>query len=164
MLGDRYRLATPLRTSMKRLGESIQNRVSLGVQEGGPTSSPIVTPFYMGLRRALARSFPDLDSVQGTEVAFVLRIDGDISYWNKSGPGYLRLYKKRKEVTLDLFMPRSAWEGVTGPQIEAFLKDIIRQGFEMVIARLKKEKILKDETEYRRRVSEILSTPLTQAL
>ncbi|MFI0848631.1 hypothetical protein [Mesorhizobium sp. IMUNJ 23232] len=135
----------------------------MGVQEGGPTSRGIIEPYWMGLRRRLARSFPDWDSVQGLEVGFVLRIDGDISYWNKSGPDNVRFYKKQKEITLDLFMPRSAWDGAEGAQIESFLKDVTRRGFELVISRLRKENILTDEVEYRRRIDEALKGSLIQA-
>lgn len=94
----------------------------------------------MALRKLLEKNCVGPYCKDIDEFAFVLRIDGDIWYWNFSGCEKLRLSKKHKYITVDVGVPKCRWQGRTANEIRTYLADCVRQGLDMMVARLKKDK------------------------
>jgi hypothetical protein len=85
----------------------------------------------------------------------VLRVDGEISYWEFEGCEKLRLCKKNRYITIDVGMPRSRWEGINPVDIRKYLIYQLRNALELMLKRFKKEKYTVNDTELRAYFSKV---------
>src|SRR5690242_3405491 len=92
------------------MNDGIKAYISFGVQAGDKESNTVVAPLYMRLRKLLEEKCSRGYGEELKELAFVLRIDGTIWHWEKSGCDNLRA-KKNGEATIDIFMPLDVWKG-----------------------------------------------------
>lgn len=76
-------------------------------------------------------------------VAF--RVDGDIWYFEFEGFEKLRLSKKNRYISIDVFIPRDKWENIEEKIIKTYVITNLRKALELSINRLKKEKYTVDE-------------------
>jgi hypothetical protein len=95
--------------------------VSFGVQAGDKSADAAVSPHYLALRQLLARTCVGPYSELIREFRLVLRIDGSIWHWEKTGPEGARIQKKSGYATVDIYMPKSAWDGKDPSSIREFL-------------------------------------------
>jgi hypothetical protein len=112
-----------------------QSYISLGVQAGDEKADNIIKPFYMRLRKLFLDKCSRGYGEKLKELAFVLRIDGAIWHWEKSGCDNLRV-KKSGEATIDIYMPIEIWTQSNNKLIQQFLLDEIKNGFSLMIERL----------------------------
>jgi hypothetical protein len=112
-----------------------QSYISLGVQAGDEKADVIIKPFYIKLRKLLSEKCSRGYGEKFKELAFVLRIDGTIWHWEKSGCDNLRV-KKSGEATIDIFMPIDIWTQANNSLIQQFLFEEIKKGFSLMIERL----------------------------
>ncbi len=94
---------------------------------------------------------------------FVLRIDGDICYWNRSGFGYVYVRPAMGYATADIFVPREVWEPRDGRQIRAYLATNLRGAMVVILDRMEKKKIAVDRTRLLANVDSALQGFLTSS-
>jgi hypothetical protein len=90
------------------------------------------------------------------ELEFVFRVDGDLSAWHFEGCERLRINRKGRYITVDIGVPESRWQVEDEAQLRTYLADCVRQGAELMIAKLEKEKMDVDSKRLRRDLDAIL--------
>jgi len=118
--------------------------ITLGAQTGGVSASDATRPHFLQLRKLLRERCPGPYSPTNDEFAIVLRIDGDISYWNFEGCQKLRISRKGRYVTIDVGVPRHRWEGVSPIAIRHYLAESCREAMRQMIQKLQNERIAVD--------------------
>ena len=126
-----------LKTSDKRT-------VTVGVQTGDPLSSQTTDPHISPLRKLLRAHCVGPYSAEVDEFSLVVRVDGDIWHWEQEGCDRMRRSKKERYITIDIYVPRHRWQGVSGPEIRAYLAACVEDAFQRMIAKLKKDKVAVD--------------------
>lgn len=115
--------------------------VTLGVQTGDLPSGEATQPHYFPLRRLLAELCRGPYSPDVNEFALILRIDGDIYHWEQEGCDRMRRSKKDRYITIDIYVPRHRWEGVSGIEIRRYLATCVEDAFRRMIGKLQKDKV-----------------------
>ncbi len=115
--------------------------ITFGVQAGDPAANAIVQSHYMRLREALREHCRGDYSETIKEFGFVLRIDGEILRWQKTGCDHLRVSPKRGYATVDIFMPIDVWEDHRPSRIPSFLRQHVEEGFAQIMERIASKKI-----------------------
>lgn len=123
------------------------SRVSLGVQAGDPEADAAVKPHYMDLRTRLGSRCHGNYGAGFNELGIVLRIDGRIWHWEKSGCANLRVTKKG-DVSIDIFMPKTVWHKTGSRGIRDFLAVEALNAAQMTIGRLKQKKLAFKASEF----------------
>lgn len=126
------------------MSEEIISYFSVGVQAGDSDANQVVAPLYLSLRRSLSENCQRGYGEKLKEIAFVLRIDGKIWHWEKSGCENLKI-KKAGLASIDIFMPITVWQNRTPKEIMLFIKNEITIGFFLILEKLKARKIEFDE-------------------
>lgn len=114
--------------------------VTLGVQSGDIPSAEATKPHYLPLRRLLAEHCQGPYSPDVDEFSLILRIDGDIYHWEQEGCDRMRRSKKERYITIDIYVPRSRWEGVSGIEIRKYLAACVEDAFRKMIDKLQRDK------------------------
>jgi len=114
--------------------------VTLGVQSGDIPSDDATKPHYMALRKLLKELCRGPYSPEVDEFSLVLRIDGDIWHWEQDGCDRLRRSRKRRYITIDIYVPRQRWEGVSGIEIRRFLAACTEEALRKMIDKLQRDK------------------------
>ena len=118
--------------------------VIVGVQAGDLPSDQATNP-HLSLMRKLLQTHcrgpysPDVD-----EFSLVVRVDGDIWHWEQEGCDRMRRSKKDRYITIDIYVPRHRWQGVSGMEIRGYLAACVEDAFQRMIAKLKKDKVAMD--------------------
>ncbi|MBA9025750.1 hypothetical protein [Peribacillus huizhouensis] len=121
--------------------------ITFGADIGGPNAGKVISPHLQELRNLLYKYCDNIYCVEMDSIDPVLRVDGEISYWEFEGCEKLRLSKKNRYITIDVGMPRSRWEGVDPVDIRKYLINQLRIALELMLKRLKKEKYTVNDTE-----------------
>ena len=121
--------------------------ITFGAEVGGPKADKAVGPHLMELRKLLYRFCDKIYCEEIDEIAPILRVDGDLAYWEFEGCEKLRLSKKYRYITIDVGMPRSRWEGNNAKDIRNYLIDNLKKALELMVKRLVKEKYKVKEHE-----------------
>ncbi|PUB09977.1 hypothetical protein [Paenisporosarcina sp. OV554] len=114
--------------------------ITFGAQLGDPKADKAVGPHLMELCKLLYRFCDKIYCEEIDEIAPILRVDGELWYWEFEGCEKLRLSKKYRYITIDVGMPRSRWEGINGIDIRNYLIENLKLALELMVKRLKKEK------------------------
>lgn len=117
--------------------QSNETYITFGVQAGDKQGNDIVSPFYLKLRKNLAEKCSNGYGNGLKELAFILRIDGALWHWDKSGCSNLRANKKG-EASVDIYMPVDIWKPGDKERIKHFLITETKNGFYMMIDKLTK--------------------------
>ena len=118
--------------------------ITLGVQSGGVQAGETMEPHFFPLRKLLQTHCLGPFSPEVDEFSLILRIDGDLGYWNQEGCDRMRRSKKERYITIDIYVPRSRWEGVSGLEIRTYLATCVEDAFRRMIAKLQKDKVAVD--------------------
>jgi hypothetical protein len=86
--------------------------ITFGLEMGGVKAAEAVQPHLIELRRLLKKYCNKQYTNELDEIAPILRVDGDLWFFEFEGCEKLRLSKKYRYITIDIGMPRSKWEGV----------------------------------------------------
>ena len=118
--------------------------ILVGVQSGDVPSSRATDPHISPLRKLLKAHClgpysPDVD-----EFSLVIRVDGDIWHWEQEGCDRMRRRKKDRYITIDIYVPRSRWEGVPGIEIRKYLAACVEDAFQRMIGKLRRDKVVVD--------------------
>jgi hypothetical protein len=119
--------------------------ITFGSQMGDTKVAEIVQPLLIELRKLLKTHCNDTYSQDIHEFAPIARIDGEIWAWNFEGCQKLRVNRKEKYITVDVGVPRWAWENKTENEIKTYLFNGLKEAINLMLSKLKKEKIEVDE-------------------
>ena len=102
---------------------TMMTTISVSAQFGGLDAGEVGLPHFRALKSALkGRSF---EGFPFPELAFILRVDGQISTYDLSGAGYVELDKKRRYVSVDIGVARSDWMGRGPSEVAVFIAGAI---------------------------------------
>lgn len=121
--------------------------ITFGADIGDASAGKAVSPHLFELRKLIYRFCDKIYCEEIDEIAPILRVDGDLAYWEFEGCEKLRLSKKHRYITIDIGMPRSRWEGNNAKDIRNYLFDNLKEALELMVKRLKKEKFKVDDNE-----------------
>ena len=118
--------------------------IRVGGDIGGVAADRATDPHISPLRKVLQTHClgpysPDVD-----QFSLVLRVDGDIAYWEQEGCDRMRRRKKDRYITIDIYVPRSRWEGVPGIEIRKYLAACVEDAFQRMIDKLRRDKVVVD--------------------
>lgn len=116
--------------------------VIVGVQAGDVPASRATDPHIRPLRKLLQAHCRGPYSPEVDELSLVIRIDGDIDHWEKEGCDRMRRSKKERYITIDIYVPRSRWEGVSGIEIRKYLAACVEDAFQKMISKLQRDKVV----------------------
>lgn len=119
--------------------------ITFGSQMGDQKVAEIVQPLLIELRRLLKIYCNNNYSKEIKEFAPIARIDGDIWSWNFEGCQKMRLSRKEKYITVDVGVPRQRWENKSETEIKVYLFNGLREAVNLMLIKLKKEKIHVEE-------------------
>jgi len=123
---------------------SDKDTILVGVQAGDVTSSRATDPHIRPLRNLLEAHCVGPYSPDVDEFSLVFRVDGDIWHWEQEGCDRMRRSKKKRYITIDIYVPRSRWEGVRGIEIRKYLSACVEDAFQRMIGKLRKDKVAVD--------------------
>ena len=115
--------------------------ITLGVQAGDPDAGNATEPYFMPLRKLLAKCCVGPYSKDIDEFAFVLRIDGRFSHWNFEGCEELAVNRRERYITVDIGVPESRWKNQAGESIAKYLLDCVAEGLRLMVETLQKVKL-----------------------
>jgi len=109
--------------------------VTLGAQMGGNDAFEATHATILSLRRILAHRCRSLYSESIKEIALVLRIDGKLDSWGKSGVEAVFLRQKAGYATADIYVPREAWANDDPRVFRVFLASMVQEAVAKVVER-----------------------------
>jgi hypothetical protein len=118
--------------------------VIVGVQTGDVPSDRATDPHIRPLRKLLQAHCRGPYSPDVDEFSLVIRIDGDIYHWEQEGCDRMRRSKKERYITIDIYVPRARWEGVSGIEIRKYLAACVEDAFRRMIGKLQRDKVSVD--------------------
>jgi hypothetical protein len=119
--------------------------ITFPAQMGDEKSAAVVGPHLVELRKLLDKYCVGPYTSAVDEFAPIVRVDGDIAYWQFEGCQKLRWSKKGRYITIDIGVPRSRWEGVPPIELKKYLIQNLKDAIKLMVNRLKKEKADVDE-------------------
>lgn len=114
--------------------------VTVGVQSGDVPSDRATDPHIRPMRYLLQAFCRGPYSTEVDEFSLVIRVDGDISHWEQEGCDRMRRSRKERYITIDIYVPRPRWEGVSGLQIRQYLIACVEDAFRRMIDKLRRDK------------------------
>jgi len=118
--------------------------VIVGVQAGDVPSDRATDPHIRPMRQLLQAHCRGPYSPDVDEFSLVIRIDGDIDHWEQEGCDRMRRSKKERYITIDIYVPRARWEGVSGIEIRQYLAACVEDAFRRMIGKLQHDKVSVD--------------------
>lgn len=115
--------------------------ITVGADVGGPDAHEATNECILELRKLLRRGCPGPYSSVIKEFAIVLRVDGSVKAWNKTGIDFFALKRKNSCATIDIFVPRTVWLDQGLRAFRQFLAEQMRCAIEEILRHVKKRKI-----------------------
>ena len=102
---------------------SVESRepITLGADVGGKDAYSATHGHILALRKLLRQECRGPYSEIIKEFALVLRIDGSVQAWGKTGVEDVAMQKKNTFATADIFVPREVWSTNDAPNLRRFL-------------------------------------------
>jgi hypothetical protein len=113
--------------------------VSLGADVGGKDAHAATHQHILALRQLLRARCVGPYGGSIKEFALVLRVDGAVQAWGKSGVENLAFQQRNTCATADVFVPADVWAGGDGGQIRRFLATEVKNAMTRIVG-LAKEK------------------------
>lgn len=114
--------------------------ISIGVQSDGPKDGGIgriKADLYKALKTSCISTFCNAID----EYAPVIRVDGSIHNFEEEKITRLRFAKKQRYITADIQVPESVWKPKTKNAIREYIASKTKECIELIVVRLKKEKL-----------------------
>jgi hypothetical protein len=115
--------------------------VTLGADVGGKDAHGATHEHVLSLRRLLQRKCVGPYGATVKEFALVLRIDGSVQAWGKSGADNAAFQRKGTVATADIFIPLSAWSGRDAATIRQVLAAGVVDAIETLAELSERQKI-----------------------
>ena len=116
--------------------------VTFGAQMGDPRCSAVMTPPWMALKQILRERCEGPYCEEVNEFALVLRVDGDISYWEQEGCDRMRRSRTEHYITIDIYVPKSRWQNQSDWAIRCYLMDCVDEAFRQMVGKLERDKVV----------------------
>lgn len=100
--------------------------ITLGADVGGKDAHAATHHEILELRNLLKRGCRGPYSQTIKEFALVLRIDGSVQAWGKSGIEGVKIHKTNSFATADIFVPRDVWANDGAHAFRHFLGSEVR--------------------------------------
>jgi len=110
----------------------IREFITLGADVGGEDAHAATHEHILLLRSLLSRECKKIYSKTIKEIALVLRIDGSVQSWGKSGVQNVVFSNRGKIVTADIFMPREIWSANDSLRLRDFLLSEVRNAVSLI--------------------------------
>jgi hypothetical protein len=119
--------------------------ITLAAQMGDANADSVVDPHLMDLRKLLEKycNYPYAEGIN--EFSLILRVDGDIGFWEFEGLQKLRLMRKLRYITVDIGVPRRKWGNVSPQSLRQYLLANAKLALESFVKKLKTEQIRIDD-------------------
>jgi len=124
------------------------SKIDFSAQFGGSKSAEIALPYFRSLKKACSGLV--LNNFPLPELAFILRVDGDIHKFEFSGIAYPKLDNKKKYVSFDIGISTKDI-----PIIEDFLKRVLINSTAYIAAFLQAKKYDIDITNLELTINEL---------
>jgi hypothetical protein len=115
--------------------------VTLGAQVGGRDADAATLDHLMDLRVLLAQECRGPYGQSLSEIALVLRVDGSVQSWSRSDVSNVRIQRKARYATADIFMPSEIWKTGGTLGIREFMLSGATTAIEAILQRAKKQKL-----------------------
>ena len=115
--------------------------VTMGAQVGDVPAGIATEPHREALYKLLNKYCRGPYSPDVDEFSLILRIDGEFSYWEQEGCDRMRRSKKGRYITIDIYVPRERWEGVSGINIRRYLAACTEDALRKMIGKLQRDKV-----------------------
>ena len=115
--------------------------ITLGAQVGGPDASAVTRNHIMNFRILLANECNGSHGESLSEIALILRIDGSVQSWDRNDVSNVRIQKKARYATADIFMPTAIWKGGNSWEIREFILSGAKVGVETILEKARKAKL-----------------------
>lgn len=115
--------------------------MTLGADVGGRDAAVATHDHILALRKLLQQECQGPYSDVIKEFALVLRIDGSVQRWGKSGVDNVRLFQKAEYATADVFVPSNVWEKQDVTELRQFLAFGVRSAVADIAQRAAKKKV-----------------------
>jgi hypothetical protein len=103
--------------------EAMTTTIDVSAQFGGRDASQAVLPHFRALKSALkGKSFGGFPF---PELAFILRVDGEVNAYRQSGAGNIEFDKKGGYVSVDIGITRAEWADRGPADLSAFVAKAI---------------------------------------
>ena len=109
--------------------------VTLGADVGGKDAHAATKGDVLALRRCLKAACSGIFGTAFDEFALVLRIDGSVQAWNRRGVDNVRLQRKLRYATADIFVPRSSWSGESAESFRSCIADGVTAAIGEIVSR-----------------------------
>ncbi|MFM9433402.1 hypothetical protein ACFDR9_000439 [Janthinobacterium sp. CG_23.3] len=113
-----------------------QSYVDMGMQAGDKAAHQALAPLHRSINRALSAKCSRGYGKKLKDLGFVLRVDGEIGYWEKVGCDNVA-GRRAGTATVDIFMSNETWQGVSTDELKRFLSKHLREGFVLMLDKLK---------------------------
>ena len=103
-----------------------RDAITLGADVGGKDAHAFTHEHILALRKLLQQECQGPYSRTVKEFAIILRIDGSVQSWSRSGTESVALQGRSTYATADIFVPKEAWSGVNSSSFRRFLAAEVR--------------------------------------
>ena len=114
--------------------------ITLGVDAGGKDADDATRQHYMNLRRLLAAECTGPYGLAFDEIALVLRIDGSVQSWKKRGVENVRLQRKSRYATADVFVSADVWRNQSAHVLKEYIATEVASAVRAIAERAKASK------------------------
>jgi hypothetical protein len=118
--------------------------ITLGAQVGGKDASAATANHIMDFRVLLAKECNGPHGGSLSEIALILRIDGSVQSWSRSDVSNVRIQKKARYATADIFMPSAIWKSGHSWEIREFIVSGAKVAVETILEKAHKAKLSLD--------------------
>jgi hypothetical protein len=115
--------------------------VTLGADVGGKDAYAATNEAVLALRKLLTQKCKGPYGTTVKEIALVLRIDGSIQAWGKSGPEGAAFREKSTVATVDVFITAREWQSQDAHQVRRVLAKGTADAIEALAALAERRKI-----------------------
>lgn len=129
--------------------------ITLGADVGGEDADNATQQHVLGLRRLLRQKCSKIASEGLKEIALVLRIDGSVQAWKKSGAENIFFWKKRAYATADIFVPIEVWSNGDASGIRRFLLEEVMSAIRLVVERVNRKGVALEMKAFERALANV---------
>jgi hypothetical protein len=115
--------------------------VTLGADVGGKDAHEATNNYVLSLRRLLQQKCTGPYGATVKEFALVLRIDGSVQAWGKSGAENAAFRRKNTFATADIFVTVNEWSGRDAAHIRKVLATGVMDAIETLAELAERKKI-----------------------
>ncbi|WP_141243638.1 hypothetical protein [Pseudomonas indica] len=120
--------------------------ITLGADVGGKDAFSATNQHVLALRSLLRQVDSKTSGGVLKEIALVLRVDGSVQAWGKSGVDNISFQKRKAFITADIFVPADVWSAGDAVSIRRFLWDQIMCAIRLVVEYVNRQGISLDGT------------------